>query len=167
MKNRRCTVHVGLRCARPNNNIWKIPDVSSMWGFAALAPIIWKIPDVSSMWGFAALAPISAPSRALDSPEILFNKTRTTSETTKCLPCLDIISDYRFVGGAAISLRNVFSSSQLIVHAISFMPQHMYVADYFGRLDRRACIGLTIFQCTCCIMRHRYNIYGDIYCFKS
>ena len=21
-----------------NNNIWKIPDVSSMWGFAALAP---------------------------------------------------------------------------------------------------------------------------------
>ena len=25
-----------------NNNIWKIADVSSMWGFAALAPIIQK-----------------------------------------------------------------------------------------------------------------------------
>ena len=39
MENPRCIVHMGLRCARPNN-IWKIPDVSSMWGFAALAPII-------------------------------------------------------------------------------------------------------------------------------
>ena len=25
-----------------NNNIWKIADVSSMWGFAALAPIMEK-----------------------------------------------------------------------------------------------------------------------------
>ena len=32
-------VYVGLAQARPNN-IWKISDVSSMWGFAALAPII-------------------------------------------------------------------------------------------------------------------------------
>ena len=32
-----------------NDNIWKIPDVSSMWGFAALAPII--LGECRALWG--------------------------------------------------------------------------------------------------------------------
>ena len=38
MKNRKCIVHVGLRCARPNN-IEKIAAFTSMWGSLRLAPI--------------------------------------------------------------------------------------------------------------------------------